>query len=73
MQAIWVLVVLSIKKIINVHAKHIERVSNIAADFISQLQVKEFQARFPYIDPVCTTRDIFFSLTVLFFTQVLFL
>lgn len=50
MLAIWGLVVLSIKKIIHVQVKHIERVSNITADFISQLQVKEFQARFPYID-----------------------
>lgn len=35
-------------------AKHIEGVNNIAADLPSRLQVKEFQARFPYMDPACT-------------------
>lgn len=40
----------------NIHfrAKHIEGVNNIAADLLSRLQVKESQARFPYMDPACT-------------------
>lgn len=44
----------------NIHfqAKHIKGVNNIAADLPSRLQVKEFQARFPYMDQVCTPMSL---------------
>lgn len=46
--------VLSVTHNIHFRAKYIEGVNNIAEDLLSRLQVKEFQARFPYMDPACT-------------------
>lgn len=54
MQLMRRLMVLSLTHNIHFRAKHIEGVNNIAADLLSRLQVKEFQARFPYMDPACT-------------------
>lgn len=47
------LMVLSLTHNIHFRAKHIEGINNIAEDLLSRLQVKEFQARFPYIHPAC--------------------
>lgn len=54
MQLMRRLMVLSLTYNIHFQAKHIEGVKNIAADLLSRLQVKEFQTRFPYMDPACT-------------------
>lgn len=54
MQLMRRLMVLSLTHNIHFRAKHIEGVNNIAADLLPRLQVKEFQARFPYMDPACT-------------------
>lgn len=54
MQLMRRLMFLSLTHNIHFRAKHIEGVKNIAADLLSRLQVKEFQARFPYMDPACT-------------------
>jgi hypothetical protein len=48
------LMVLSLKHNIHFQAKHIQGVKNIAADLLSRLQIKDFQERFPYMDPACT-------------------
>lgn len=50
MQLMRRLMILSLQHNIHFHAKHIQGISNTAADLLSRLQVKEFKARFPHMD-----------------------
>lgn len=50
MQLMRRLMLLSLTHNLHFYAKHIQMVSNVAADLLSRLQVSEFKTRFPHID-----------------------